>query len=120
MADRALAKDCLFCRIIRREIPSDVVRETEDLLAFNDINPQAPRHVLIIPKAHVATVNDLIPEEAPLVGKMFLLAKEIAEDHEFAEAGYRLVTNCGKAAGQAVYHIHLHVLAGRHLSWPPG
>lgn len=120
MPPRPAQKDCLFCRIVRREIPSDIVRESEELVAFNDINPQAPRHVLIIPKAHIASVNDLQADEAALVGKMFLLAKEIAEDHEFSETGYRLVMNTGKHAGQSVFHVHLHMLGGRHLSWPPG
>ena len=111
---------CLFCRLVRRELPVDVVRETEDLLAFNDVNPQAPRHLLVIPKAHIPTVNDLKPEDAPLVGRMVLLAREIAEDHDFAEAGYRLVLNCNRHAGQSVFHIHLHLLGGRFMHWPPG
>jgi histidine triad (HIT) family protein len=120
MAERSLDKACLFCRIIRKEIPGDIVRETEELLAFNDINPQAPRHVLIIPKVHIATLNELEPAEAAVIGKMMVLAREIAEDHDFAESGYRIVLNCGKHGGQSVFHIHLHLLAGRHLSWPPG
>ena len=120
MSARPADPRCLFCRIVAKGIPADVVKETEDLVAFNDINPQAPRHVLIIPRAHIASVNDLQADEAALVGKMFLLAKEIAEDHEFSETGYRLVMNTGKHAGQSVFHIHLHMLGGRHFSWPPG
>lgn len=111
---------CLFCRLAKRELPVDVVRETEDLLAVNDVNPQAPRHILVIPKAHVATVNDLKPEDAALLGRMVLLAKDIAEDHEFAEAGYRLVLNCNRHGGQSVFHLHLHLLGGRFMHWPPG
>jgi histidine triad (HIT) family protein len=111
---------CLFCRLVKRELPVDVVRETEELLAFNDVNPQAPRHVLVIPKAHIPTVNDLRPEDAPLMGRMVLLAREIAEDHEFAEGGYRLVLNTNRHAGQSVFHIHLHLLGGRFMHWPPG
>jgi histidine triad (HIT) family protein len=118
--DRTADRRCLFCRLVRRELPVDVVAETEELLAFNDINPQAPRHVLVIPKAHIASVNEFRPDEAPLVGRMVLLAREIAEDHDFAEAGYRLVMNCGEQAGQSVGHVHLHVLAGRFFAWPPG
>lgn len=111
---------CLFCRLVMREVPVDVVRDTEDLLAFNDVNPQAPRHVIIIPKAHVPTVNDLRPDDAALVGRIVLLAKEIAEDHDFADAGYRLVFNVNRHAGQSVFHIHLHLLGGRFMHWPPG
>jgi histidine triad (HIT) family protein len=120
LPDRPADPKCLFCRLVQRELPVDVVRETEDLLAFNDVNPQAPRHVLVIPKAHIATTNDLVAEEAALVGRMVLLARDIAEDHEFAEAGYRLVLNCNRHAGQSVWHIHLHLLGGRFLTWPPG
>lgn len=118
--DRPADPACLFCRLARRALPVDVVAEAEDFLAFNDINPQAPRHILVIPKAHIRTLNDLAPDEAALMGRMILFAREIAEDHEFAEPGYRLVLNCGREAGQSVYHVHLHVLAGRFLSWPPG
>ncbi len=98
----------------------DVVRETEDLLAFNDVNPQAPRHVLIVPKAHIPTANDLRADDAPLIGRMVLLAREIAEDHEYAEPGYRLVLNTNRHAGQSVFHVHLHLLGGRFMHWPPG
>ncbi len=111
---------CLFCRLVRRALPVDVVAEDDDLLAFNDINPQAPHHVLVIPKAHIATVNDLEPEHAALVGRMVLLARDIAEDREIHESGYRLILNCGRQAGQSVFHIHLHLLGGRFFTWPPG
>lgn len=112
--------DNLFLKIIKREIPADIVYETEDVLAFRDINPQAPTHVLIIPKIHIRTVNDMQLEHAELVGKMYLAAKEIAKNEGLADAGYRLVMNCNKSAGQSVFHIHLHLLGGRTFNWPPG
>lgn len=110
----------LFVRIIRREIPADIVYEDDDVLAFRDINPKAPTHILVIPKKHVRTVNDLKDEHAELVGALFLAAKRIAADEGVDESGYRLVMNCGEGAGQSVFHIHLHLLAGRPFSWPPG
>jgi len=112
--------DDLFLKIINREIPADIVYETGDIIAFRDINPQAPYHVLIIPKEHIATINDVEQDHAELVGRMFLVAAELAEQEGFAEDGYRVVMNCNKAGGQAVYHIHLHLLGGRQMGWPPG
>ena len=112
--------DCLFCRLVEGEIPSDVVHEDDDILAFRDIKPQAPCHILIIPKRHIATLNDLTPDDAPLVGRILLTARRLAAEEGFAEAGYRTVFNCNRAAGQEVFHIHLHLLAGRPLGWPPG
>ena len=112
--------NCLFCKIIHKEIPANVLSETDELIAFSDIAPKAPHHILIIPKIHIATVNDILPEQASLVGKMILLAQQIAKDLKVAEPGYRLVFNCNEAGGQAVYHLHLHLLAGRELTWPPG
>lgn len=112
--------DDLFLKIIRREIPADIVYETEDVLAFRDLNAQAPVHVLIIPKLHIRTVNDLQEEHAKLVGKLYLAAKEIAENEGLTETGYRLVMNCNESAGQTVFHIHLHLLGGRVFDWPPG
>ena len=112
--------DCLFCKIVAGEIPSAMVHETEDVVAFDDIQPQAPTHVLIIPREHVATVNDLEPEHEAMMGKLFLAAKAIAAKRGHAEGGYRLVMNCGEGAGQSVFHLHLHLLAGRGLKWPPG
>lgn len=112
--------DCLFCKMVAGEIKPDVVYEDADVLAFRDINPQAPTHVLIIPKRHVATLNDLEPEHAELVGKLFLAARHIAQQEGIAERGYRTVFNCNQDAGQAVFHIHLHLLGGRPLDWPPG
>lgn len=113
-------KDCLFCRIARKEIPAKIVRETDRVLAFRDINPQAPAHVLVVPKEHVASVNDLGPGHAGLVGELVLAAKEIAASEGVAETGYRLVLNVGAGAGQSVFHVHLHLLGGRNFDWPPG
>lgn len=112
--------DELFLKIINREIPADIIYETDELLAFRDISPQAPTHILIIPKEPIPTVNDLESNHSELIGKMFLVAKELADLEEIAEDGYRLVMNCGKQGGQAVYHIHLHLLGGRQMEWPPG
>jgi len=111
---------CLFCRIIAGEIPSSKVFEDAELFAFNDINPQAPLHVLVVPKKHIATTNDLATEDEALVGKMVRRAAAIAAANGYADRGYRTVLNCNREAGQTVFHIHLHVLAGRHLEWPPG
>jgi histidine triad (HIT) family protein len=113
-------KDCLFCKFVRGEIQPNKVYEDERVLAFRDINPQAPTHVLVIPKGHIATINDLEPEHAALVGELFLAAQEVARLEGLTESGYRTVMNCGRDAGQAVFHIHLHVLGGRALGWPPG
>ena len=111
---------CLFCRIIAGEIPSSKVYEDDEVFAFNDINPQAPLHVLVVPKKHIATTNDLATEDEALVGKMVRRAAAIAAANGYADRGYRTVLNCNREAGQTVFHIHLHVLAGRHLEWPPG
>ncbi len=112
--------DCLFCGIVRGDIPADIVYEDEHTLAFRDINPQAPLHVLVIPRRRIPTINDLEPGDAEIVGRLFLAAKKIAAAEGYAEDGYRVVMNCNEAAGQTVFHIHLHVLAGRNLGWPPG
>lgn len=112
--------NCLFCRIVAGEIPAKLAYEDDDVLAFHDINPQAPLHVLIIPRKHIASINDIAPDDAELVGKLFLAAKKIAADAGYAENGYRVTMNCGVDAGQTVFHIHLHLLAGRALDWPPG
>ena len=110
----------LFLKIISREIPADIVYETKDVLAFRDVNPQAPLHVLIIPKNRIATINDMQTQDAEVFGKLFLAAKQIATDEGVAEDGYRVVMNCNSAAGQTVFHVHLHLLGGRELGWPPG
>lgn len=112
--------DDLFLKIINREIPADIVYETEQILAFRDINPQAPVHILIIPKEHIRTMNDMDPEHTEMAGKLFLVAAELARKEGIAEEGYRVVMNCNRAGGQAVYHIHLHLLGGRQMGWPPG
>ena len=114
--------DCIFCKIIKGEIPADVVYRDEEMVAFRDIRPQAPVHLLIIPTRHVETVLDLTPdtEGAGLVGKMILLANELARKEGIDEKGFRLVMNCRQHGGQEVFHIHLHLLGGRALFWPPG
>ncbi len=112
--------DCLFCRIIAGDIPATLVERGDDLVAINDINPQAPLHLLILPRRHIATLNDLAPADDPLVGSMFRMAASLATKHGYAERGYRTVFNCNRGAGQTVFHIHLHLLAGRTLGWPPG
>jgi histidine triad (HIT) family protein len=112
--------DCLFCRIIAGEIPAAKVYEDDRLVAFNDIHPQAPMHVLVVPRAHVATLNDLQPAHDSLVGEMIRRGAALAAERGFADRGFRAVFNCNADAGQAVFHLHLHVLAGRTLAWPPG
>jgi histidine triad (HIT) family protein len=112
--------DCLFCKIVNRQVPAKVVYEDDRLIAIDDINPQAPLHVLIIPKAHIATLNDVQESHDALVGEMNRRAAAIARERGFAESGFRTVFNTNRGAGQTVFHIHLHVLAGRSLTWPPG
>lgn len=111
---------CLFCRIVSGEIPASKVYEDDEILAFNDINPQAPLHVLVIPKQHVSTTNDLSAQDDGLVGTLVRRAAAIAREKGYADRGYRVVMNCNAEAGQTVFHIHLHLLAGRGLGWPPG
>ncbi len=112
--------DCLFCKMASGEIVPDVVYEDEDLLAFRDINPQAPTHVLVIPKRHIATLNDVRPDDAELLGRLLLAARHIAREVGIADRGYRTVLNCNAEAGQSVFHVHLHLLGGRPMGWPPG
>jgi histidine triad (HIT) family protein len=112
--------DCLFCRVIAGEIPGSFVHQDERLVAFKDINPQAPMHVLIVPRRHIPTLNDLSAEDDPLVGEMTRLAASLAREHGHSDRGYRTVFNCNAGAGQTVFHIHMHVLGGRSLGWPPG
>ena len=111
---------CLFCRIVQGEIPAKIVHQDDRLLALRDIDPQAPTHLLIIPRTHVASLNDLEPAHREMLGDMHLLAGELARSEGIAEEGWRLVTNCGPGAGQSVFHIHVHLLGGRRLGWPPG
>ena len=112
--------DCLFCKIIAGQIPGAIVYQDDTLVAFKDVNPQAPMHVLIVPRRHIATLNDLGPGDDGLVGEMTRRAAAIAAEHGHADRGYRTVFNCNADAGQTVFHIHLHVLGGRRLGWPPG
>jgi histidine triad (HIT) family protein len=112
--------DCLFCKIIAGKIPGAIVHQDETLVAFKDINAQAPLHVLIVPRAHIPSLNDLTPEHDALVGAMVRRAAALAKEHGYDERGYRTVFNTNRDAGQTVFHIHLHLLAGRGLTWPPG
>ncbi len=112
--------DCLFCKMVAGDIAPDTVYEDEHVLAFRDINPQAPMHVLVIPKRHISTLNDLDDNDAQLIGQLALAAAKIADQEGVADAGYRAVMNCNVDGGQTVFHIHMHVLAGRQLTWPPG
>ena len=112
--------DCLFCKIAAGEIPSEFVYEDDELVAFHDINPQAPNHVLIIPRRHIETVLDLTDDDAGLIGRMILAAGKIARELGLSQRGYRLLFNCKQDGGQEVYHIHLHLLGGRRMTWPPG
>lgn len=118
--NRAMSSTCLFCRIIRGEIPAARVYEDDRVVAFNDINPQAPMHVLVVPKEHVATLNDLDPGHDALAGEMVRRAAAIAKARGYDASGYRTVFNCNADAGQTVFHLHLHVLGGRTMAWPPG
>ena len=113
-----MADDCLFCRIVRKEIPANVVYEDDDYLAFRDINPQAPVHVLVVPRAHVPSLNET--DDAGLIGGLSLVAARLAKREGIAESGYRAVMNTNREAGQTVFHVHLHLLGGRALGWPPG
>jgi histidine triad (HIT) family protein len=112
--------NCLFCRIADEEIPADIVRATPDAIAFRDINPQAPAHILIIPRQHIPSVNELDADGAEVMAKLFLVAKELAAEEGLAQGGYRLVVNAGADGGQTVFHLHLHLLGGRVMGWPPG
>lgn len=115
-----MSEDTIFGKIARGEMEADVVYENDHVVAFRDINPQAPTHVLIIPRKAIATINDLQEDDTALVGELFLAAKEVARQEGIAESGYRVVMNCGEGAGQSVFHLHLHVIGGRELQWPPG
>jgi histidine triad (HIT) family protein len=115
-----IMSDCLFCKIVSGEIKGNIVYQDDDLVAFRDINPQAPTHVLIVPRRHIPSLNDLTPADDGLVGEMVRRAAAIAKDEGHADRGYRTVFNCNADAGQTVFHIHLHVLGGRRFGWPPG
>src|SRR5262245_45883079 len=111
---------CLFCKIANKEVPAKVQFEDDDLLAFHDINPGAPTHVLVIPKRHIVSLNDATAADAALRGKLVLATHRVAEETGIAEKGYRVVINTGQNAGQSVFHVHVHVLGGRAMAWPPG
>jgi len=112
--------DCLFCKIINREIHASIVYEDENVMAFNDINPQAPTHVLVVPKRHIASLNDLTPDEDQIVGEIVRRAAAIAKERGISAGGFRTVFNTNREAGQTVFHIHLHLIGGRTMHWPPG
>jgi len=112
--------DCIFCKIIKKEIPAKIVFEDDKMLAFEDIHPQAPVHILIIPKNHIEKTSDLTNAHVQMIGELILAAKEIAKSKALSESGYRIVLNCNKDAGQEVFHLHVHLLGGRKFTWPPG
>lgn len=111
---------CLFCKMVAGEIQPDKVYEDDHVLAFRDINPQAPTHILVVPKLHIATLNDLDEAHAELMGRLYLAARQLAQQEGIAEQGYRTLINCNEHGGQTVFHLHLHLLGGRHMTWPPG
>ncbi len=113
-------EDCLFCKIVAGDIPSTKVYEDDKVYAFNDIEPQAPIHIIIVPKMHISSSNELTDDNAEVIGHIFAVAAKIAKEKGFAEKGWRIVNNCGEDGGQTVGHIHFHLLAGRNLGWPPG
>lgn len=112
--------DCLFCRIASKEMPAKIVYEDDDVIAFRDITPQAPTHILIIPRKHISSNLDITDTDAGLVGKLFIVANRLAKEEGVDAGGFRTLFNCGADAGQAVFHLHLHLLGGRKMSWPPG
>ena len=112
--------DCIFCKIINKEIPAEIVFEDDAVIAFHDNDPQADIHLMVIPKKHIETLNDLSEEDASLIGKIFTIIKSLAKDSGVSEDGYRVVVNCNKDAGQEVFHVHFHLLGGRKFTWPPG
>ena len=115
-----MSDSCIFCRIINKKIPSHIVYEDEQVVAFDDVNPQAPVHVLVVPREHIPSLFDITEDRQGLVGKLFLAAQRIGRDRGIAESGYRTVINNGIAGGQTVDHLHLHLLGGRQMTWPPG
>ncbi len=112
--------DCLFCKIVSGDIPGDIVYQDDEIVAFNDINPQAPVHVLVIPRKHIATHNDLTENDTQLIGSLLVRIKSMAQNIQALNKGYRIVTNCGSESGQSVFHVHFHLLGGRPMQWPPG
>lgn len=112
--------DCIFCRVAKKEMKADIVYEDDAVLAFRDINPQAPTHILIIPRRHIPGVLDIKEEDASLIGHLYLIASKLAREEKIDKSGFRVVANCNRDAGQAVFHLHLHLLGGRRFNWPPG
>jgi histidine triad (HIT) family protein len=115
-----MSEDCLFCKIVAGDIPADIIHESDTVMGFRDISPQAPTHVLLIPRRHISTINDLEQGDREVIGDLYLAAKAVAAAEGLSEPGYRVVMNCNEEAGQSVFHIHLHLLGGRGLGWPPG
>jgi histidine triad (HIT) family protein len=112
--------ECIFCRIADGAVPAEIVREDEQTVAFRDLDPKAPLHVLVIPRRHIASINDAADDDKAVLGALFLAARDVAKSEGVAEGGYRLVVNTGAAANQTVHHVHLHVMGGRDMRWPPG
>jgi histidine triad (HIT) family protein len=112
--------ECIFCNVIERKQPGEIVYEDDGIVAFKDINPQAPVHILICPRKHIATPADLTVDDTPMIGKLVLVANDLAQKYNVRNSGFRLVLNCNRDAGQSVYHIHVHLLGGRRMTWPPG
>ncbi len=112
--------ECIFCQIVEKQLPAALVYEDDLVVAFNDLQPKAPVHMLIIPRKHIATLNDLAETDTPLMGHILQTAHKLAKKHNIAQPGYRVVNNCNAGAGQSVFHLHFHLLGGRELSWPPG
>ena len=112
--------ECLFCRVVRRQVPAEIVAEENDVVAFKDINPQAPTHLLVVPRLHISTLAELTQTTAQVMASALVMANQLAQRYGIAETGYRLVINCGPQAGQSVWHVHLHLLGGRPMKWPPG
>ncbi|MCE5195360.1 MAG: histidine triad nucleotide-binding protein [Nitrospiraceae bacterium] len=112
--------DCIFCKIVDKKLPAKIIYEDDMVVAFEDVNPKAPVHTLVIPKKHISTPLDIKESDNGLIGHMFQIANKIARDKDIADSGFRLVMNCNKDSGQTVFHIHLHLLGGRHMTWPPG
>ena len=115
-----MSEDCIFCRIADKTIPSDIVYEDDEILAFKDVNPQSPLHLLFIPKKHISSVNEVSSEDAEVIGRIILKIRDMAKEAGVSESGYRIVMNCNEDAGQEVFHLHVHLLGGRKFTWPPG
>ena len=113
-------ENCLFCKIANGEVPSNIVYQDENIVAFVDINPQAPKHILLIPRKHITSIADLTLDDGPILAQLFITAQKVAHEMNIDESGYRLVSNIGRDAGQIVFHLHFHLLGGRKFGWPPG